>query len=63
MDWWRRCFLVAMDVLIKNPAEPKLVRGLKTSATSTTNALTIAEIRDILQTIDKIKDLITALNN
>ena len=49
-------FMVALGIIKKTPADPKLIRGLKISANSRTNALTVEEIRSILKVIAGLKD-------
>jgi len=56
-------FMVALRVIERNPADPKLVRGLKVSQSTKTNALTIGEIRSILKVIDGLSNPLIRLRD
>jgi site-specific recombinase XerD len=56
-------FMKALQVIERNPSDPKLVRGLKVSQSSNTNALTVAEIHSILAVIDNLKNPVMKLRD
>jgi len=56
-------FLVALRVIENSPADPKLVRGLKVSRTSSTNSLTVDQIRAILKVIDNLNNPVMKLRD